>query len=141
MTANIKVVISPGAFLLPGFYDEFRKTLRDSHGIDSIAVKHPSANAEAAETITLQKDVENMHHVILHILDNEKKDVVLFTHSYGGIVGSSACEGLSKAARGENKTGVVRVIYCTAFALEKGRSLQEAMSQEARNPDLKLDVS
>lgn len=142
MTENVKVVISPGAFLMPYFYDEFRDTLKKNHGIESIAVKHRSANAEKSEQIGLQHDVENMQRAILDILDTEKKDVVLFAHSYGGIVASSACEGLSKAVRGEGSNGIIRVVYCTAYALEKGQSLEDALSQgRPRNSSIKVDVS
>lgn len=140
MYENVKIVISPGAFLLPSVYDEFAKTLKDNHGIDSIAVKHPSANAEDSESITLRHDVDNMRQAILEILDNEKKDVVLFTHSYGGKVGSSACEGLTKAARGEGNTGILRVIYCSAFALKKGQDLRSAAGQEYPHPNFRFEV-
>lgn len=51
------------------------------------------------------------------------EDVVLFMHSYGGIVGCEACRGLGKAAREkEGKIGgVVRLVFCAAFMVPEGR--------------------
>jgi pimeloyl-ACP methyl ester carboxylesterase len=56
---------------------------------------------------------------------DERKDVVVVAHSYGGVVASAAVNGLDKIARGAaNKPcGVVKVVFLSAFALDKGQSL------------------
>jgi pimeloyl-ACP methyl ester carboxylesterase len=58
-------------------------------------------------------------------LADEGRDLVVVGHSYGGVVTSCAVEGLSKDARSkEGKTGgVIKVIYISAFALDKGQSM------------------
>jgi hypothetical protein len=46
-------------------------------------------------------------------------------HSYGGIPGSAACKGLSKAERKKQslKGGIVGLVYIASFALDQGVSL------------------
>jgi hypothetical protein len=50
------------------------------------------------------------------------KEVVLVMHSYGGIIGSEAVNGLEKAGRKE-KGGVVHALLIAAFLVSKGSSL------------------
>jgi len=54
---------------------------------------------------------------------------VLLCHSYGGVVGSCAVEGLDLASRqkANKKGGVIMVIYLSAFMIPKGKSLLEML--------------
>lgn len=49
-------------------------------------------------------------------------DVILATHSYGGVPGSNACEGYLKKDRA-GKAGILGMIFICSFALPKGVSL------------------
>ncbi|CAK7237917.1 hypothetical protein SBRCBS47491_010205 [Sporothrix bragantina] len=57
------------------------------------------------------------------------EEVVLFMHSYGGVVGTEACRGLDAASRKKDgkKGGIVRLVYCAAFLLPEGGSLMEML--------------
>lgn len=62
---------------------------------------------------------------ILEELDNKGNDVVLVVHSYGGLCGTNACEGLAKKDREGKNTSVLGVVYlcvscqCDAFAVRR----------------------
>lgn len=71
-----------------------------------------------------QPDVEAVRSTIESACDADQ-DVILFLHSYAGIVGSEAVKNLDKASRRkEGKSGgVVHLIYCCAFVLPEGAHL------------------
>lgn len=48
---------------------------------------------------------------ILEELDVNGRDVVLAVHSYGGLAGTNACEGLAKKDRAGKDTSVIGVVY------------------------------
>ncbi|KAF6793712.1 hypothetical protein CSOJ01_13886 [Colletotrichum sojae] len=57
------------------------------------------------------------------------EDVVLFMHSYGGVVGCEACRGLdgpSRRALGK-PGGVVRLVFCSAFMMPEDVSLFDVL--------------
>lgn len=68
--------------------------------------------------------------------------MVVVAHSYGGVVASSAVEGLSKAARAQagKPGGVIKVVYLAAFALDKGQSLLGMLGGNYL-PWMKVEVS
>lgn len=55
-------------------------------------------------------------------------EVVILMHSYGGLVGSAAARGYSKQELQKDNTGVIKMIYMTAFALDVGVSLMDALN-------------
>ncbi|KAJ5795112.1 hypothetical protein N7457_001711 [Penicillium paradoxum] len=115
-------VFSPGAWISTVFFDAVREHLNDL-GYPSECPAHPSVGAEPA-FLTLEDDVASLRSVLTSLAD-EGKDIVLVAHSYGGVVASSASEGLLQHVRAESgKTGgIVRIVYLAAFALDKGQSL------------------
>ena len=56
--------------------------------------------------------------------------MILFAHSYSGVVGSEAVRNLGKASRGkEGKPGgVVHLIYCYALVLPEGARLMMSLN-------------
>ncbi|KZL69897.1 alpha/beta-hydrolase [Colletotrichum tofieldiae] len=69
-------------------------------------------------------DVTAVRQEIQKVID-DGHDVVLFMHSYGGIIGCEACRGLDKTARQKQGKpgGVVRLVFCAAFLAPEGVSL------------------
>lgn len=53
---------------------------------------------------------------ILEELDDNGRDVVLAVHSYGGICGTNACEGLAKKDREGKNTSVIGTVYLAVSA-------------------------
>lgn len=79
---------------------------------------------------TFDDDVEHIRSQILSVLDGQDSaDVVLVVHSYAGIPGTAAIQGLNKASRAkEAKTnGVVGILYIAAAIPEVGESLRSIM--------------
>jgi pimeloyl-ACP methyl ester carboxylesterase len=132
-------VFSLGAWVVPAVFDATRSRL-EALGFPSSCPAHPSIGAEPP-TKTLSDDVSSLRGVLSAFAD-EGRDLVVVAHSYGGVVASSAVEGLSKAARVEaGKTGgVVKVIYIAAFALDKGQSLLGMLGGNYL-PWMKVEVS
>lgn len=57
------------------------------------------------------EDSREIKKKILEELDDNARDVVLVVHSYGGVCGSDACEGLAKKDREDKKTSVIGTVY------------------------------
>ncbi|CAI7574400.1 unnamed protein product [Penicillium pancosmium] len=96
--SNKTFVFSLGAWVVPSVFDATRSYL-ESLGFSSACPAHPSIGAEPP-SMTLEDDTESLRSVLTAYVD-EGRDVIVVAHSYGGVVASSAVEGLSKTARTE----------------------------------------
>ena len=68
----------------------------------------PTVSSPMSKSVDLNSDVDYVRSTLLKPLLDEGKDVVVAMHSYGGIVGGSAVQGLSKTQRTkEGKQGSV----------------------------------
>lgn len=69
-------------------------------------------------------------------LADEGKDILVLTHSYGGIPGTESVKGLSKADREKEgkKGGVVRLLYMTSIVPPVGGCLQTVMEGDNAPP-------
>lgn len=119
---NPTFIFALGAWVVPAVFDATRSRLK-ALGFPSDCPAHPSIGAEPP-TKTLADDVSSLRGVLSAFAD-EGRDLVIVAHSYGGVVASSAVEGLSKSTRMQagKAGGVVKVVYLAAFALDKGQSL------------------
>ncbi|KAK2018531.1 alpha/beta-hydrolase [Colletotrichum eremochloae] len=121
------VVFTPGAWHGPQSFDLVRDGLT-AKGYESQAIKLPSVGADPA-TVGVAEDAAVLRSTIETLAD-EGKEVVLVVHSYGGMVGGNAVEGLGYQQRAaENKAGgVIMMVYLSAFAAPKGVSLLDMLS-------------
>src|SRR5436190_3637998 len=79
-------------------------------GIESVSMKCPSDGADPPR-LGMYDDAKYVREIILKEID-AGKDVLVFMHSYGGMVGTEASKGLSKAERQkEGKKGGVVHLY------------------------------
>lgn len=133
------IVLVPGAWCTPIVYDALRATLT-SRDLPSTAIAHPSIGAEPPSK-TLTDDVAHLRSELVSMI-NKGKDIILVLHSYGGVVGSGAVEGLGKAERAQQgkQGGVVMVVYMSAFAIPKGKSLLDMLGGRFL-PFMKAEVS
>jgi pimeloyl-ACP methyl ester carboxylesterase len=126
--ANPALVIVPGSFGPAKLYDDFLENLK-RHDIKSVVViSTPSVGRkEGRPPATMSDDAEEISNVVSKLLD-EGKDVVLMTHSYGGIPGTQSLKTISRKAReAEGKQGGVdKIIYLTSMVLQPGTSNLEA---------------
>lgn len=120
------LVIVPGSFAPASLYNDWVANLKD-HGVRTIVISLPSVGRQAdrpAQTMT--DDVNEIIQIVGGLLD-DGEDVVLLTHSYGGVPGTQSLEILSnKARQAGGKKGVSKIIYMTSVILPVGTSNLEA---------------
>ncbi|KAL1864006.1 hypothetical protein Daus18300_007971 [Diaporthe australafricana] len=128
-TATTSFVMVPGAWHPASALDLVAKPLRAA-GYAVRGVDLPSCGAEPPLD-GFGPDVDALGKVIAEEADRGQ-DVVVFMHSYGGVVGTQACRGLGKRERGAagKKGGVVRLVYCCAFLLGDGVSLMDMLGNQ-----------
>jgi Alpha/beta hydrolase family len=141
MAPKPTVVLVPGAWHPAAAFSPLTKALEadgfEVHPVDLVSV---GANPPLAD---FKPDVAAIASKLSELAD-AGKDTILLMHSYGGVPGSSATEGLVKSVREKSgkSGGVVHLIYCTAFALPVGVSLMDALGGNPApwfifdNPDL-----
>ncbi|VUC35581.1 unnamed protein product [Clonostachys rosea] len=118
------IVIVPGSFSGPHLYDSFVQDL-DKNGVRAVVVKLASVGRKETPG-TMSDDVDAISEVVTGLLD-AGQEVVLLTHSYGGIPGTQSLEKLSDKARQANgKSGIKKVIYMTSVILPVGTSNMDA---------------
>ena len=119
-------VFIPGAWHTPDTYDGIRALLK-KHAYESHAVATPSLGAKPPNK-GLYDDAEYTRDILEKLAD-EGKQIVLVTHSYSGMVDSIAVEGLGYPQRRHSgkKGGVIMLVYMSAFAVPKGKSLFDAL--------------
>ncbi|KAL9561043.1 hypothetical protein ACKAV7_014784 [Fusarium commune] len=92
------VVIVPGSFAPSKHYRVFTESL-ERHGIDSRVIDTPSVGKRGnIPPATMSDDADEITNVVSKLLD-EGKEVVLMTHSYGGIPGTQSLSELSRKSR------------------------------------------
>ncbi|RYP74840.1 hypothetical protein DL771_002761 [Monosporascus sp. 5C6A] len=139
-TKDCAFVIVPGSFCKVAFYDKLIAHLHEQ-GHDARAVELPSANDGTRQpAATMEDDTARIKDAVTSILDDESnpRNVVVLVHSYGGVPGSSALKGLSKADRSAQGKGtaVVGIVYMGSFILPLGQSVRDAMG-DAMPPEYK----
>jgi pimeloyl-ACP methyl ester carboxylesterase len=122
------IVIIPGSFSPDSFYFETVDKLRE-YGYETIVKNLPSASrAPPEKAATMSEDADYFRAVVEKLAD-EGKDVVLVTHSYGGVVGTEAARDVLKTERqaAGKPGGVVRLVYVTSVVPTPGNSLRSLM--------------
>lgn len=116
-------VFVPGAWHTPDTFDGIRALL-SKRGYDSEAIALPSVGAAKPAKSGLHADIAHTN-IVLRELAEQGRQIVVVTHSYGGMVGSGAVEGLGYAQRSNagQAGGVIMVVWLAAFVTPKGKSV------------------
>lgn len=124
---NVAFVLVPGSFATPAIYDKIRPILeRKGYTVKDAALL--SANDGSRKpAATMEDDAAYIRSVIISQLD-AGKNVVLAVQSYGGLPGSEATKGLSKAARA-GKPAVIGILYAASFSPDIGQSVRSIMGE------------
>jgi pimeloyl-ACP methyl ester carboxylesterase len=122
------IVFFAGAFADPSCFDNLATLFKD-HGYATAYAQVLSLNPSKPEEVTAARDAEHTRNEIILPLLEEGKDVIIFTHSYGGIVGGAAAAGLSKSSRASQgkKGGVIGLLYLAGNIVHEGKTLLEAV--------------
>ncbi|OCT51589.1 hypothetical protein CLCR_08948 [Cladophialophora carrionii] len=125
-------VIVPGSFSPAPFYADVVDALR-SYGYEAIVETLPSSARSprrGEKAATMQDDTDFFHDIVEKLAD-QGKDVVIVTHSYGGVPGTECSKGLSKEERkaAGKAGGISRFIYVTSVVPTPGNSLKDLMGE------------
>lgn len=124
-------VLVPGSFVVAQEYDKVVGLLEQAgHKVRTIELLSVS-NGERLPPAQTSDDVEHVRSGLLNILDNENSNIILAVHSYGGIPGSAATEGLDQASRASQgkSSAVIGLLYIAAFIPVPGESLRDIMNK------------
>ncbi|KAI0101000.1 Alpha/beta hydrolase fold-1 [Nemania sp. FL0031] len=120
------LVLVPGAF---GTTEGFSKIIPLLEGIETHPGDYPSCEPEDPSTASCTDDITALKRILVHLLDEQKKDVVILAHSYGGIVAGGAAKDLDKDTReGQgHPNAVVGLIYVAGNITLENESLLKAI--------------
>ena len=123
MVSKPSLVIVPGSFSSAAIYYELVDKIR-AHGYEVFVNNLPSTARHAPEEPASMNDDAIFFRGIIEKLANQGKDVIVLPHSYGGVPGTEACKGVSKAERQKKGLpgGVIRIVYLSAIVLPEGGS-------------------
>ncbi|KAJ9314200.1 hypothetical protein DTO271D3_5429 [Paecilomyces variotii] len=115
-------VFIPGACHMPEVFNPLRQ-LMSQQELDSEAVALPSVGAEPPNK-SLTDDVSHVRSVLQQLAE-EGRLLVVVAHSYGGLVGAGAVQGLEYVQRSQSGQtgGVIMLVYMTALVAPSGNSL------------------
>lgn len=124
------VLIVPGAWQLPVAFDTLKADLSATFPEVSV-VPLPTVGGTSTPLPGLSDDVAAVRSELDRLV-SKGSDVVVYSHSYGGVVASNAVEGYdAKSRTAAGKTGgVISVVYASAFLLPKGKSLIDMLGGE-----------
>lgn len=128
MSQTPAFIIAPGSFAKPALYSQLENEIR-SRGHEVYVVALPSVDdASGRPAATMEQDAAHIRRIILSYLDHafHPQDVVLITHSYGGIPGNCALEGLGRADRlqHDKNTAVTGLISMASHLPLEGESIR-----------------
>lgn len=140
MSSSPSLVLVPGAFGTTAGYDKLLPYLTEA-GFSTHPGPYPSCNPPDPATATAPKDIASLReNVLLTLIEQEKKDIVVIAHSYGGVVAGGAAKGLDKVTRQAQGQagGIIGLIYVAGNITLEGEALLDAMGG-AYPPFLKAD--
>ena len=120
MSTKPVFVLLHGAWHTPACYAPLTSLL-SIHGYTSICPALPSVGLTPSPAEALKADIAVVRVAVQELL-NDGRDVVVVMHSYSGIPGGSALEGLDKDSRAGRglRGGVIRLVYVMAWMVGEG---------------------
>jgi len=122
------ILIVPGSFSAVSLYDTLISALH-ALSYPAIVSDLPSASRLPPAPAASMADDAAHFHGLAESLADEGRDIVILTHSYGGIPGTEAAKGLAKTDREAEgkKGGVIRLVYLTSIVPPVGGSQLSVM--------------
>lgn len=120
-------ILVPGAWHSAEFYDRVIAILKPL-GYKCVALNMPSVG-RSPPVSSLDEDIDTIRSAVLKELDLGN-DVVVSSHSWGGIPTTSALEGLSQSERQQDGkvSSVIKLAFVAAFVVPVGGSLKSAVN-------------
>ncbi|KAK7921632.1 hypothetical protein PG985_009654 [Apiospora marii] len=119
------VVIVPGAWTAPAAFHKLVGIL-DAKGFVVYVPALPTNNGHRPPDSSFDDDVQVVRQVVQRLVKDERKEVIVLMHSYGGVVGTTALRGLTRKDREAQGLpgGVVHLLYAAAFLLALHQSIR-----------------
>ncbi|KAI0910922.1 hypothetical protein F4823DRAFT_588111 [Ustulina deusta] len=129
------IVICSGAWPLAIFFQPLIQAFGAKQHVAICKVPDTYPAFDPANPVKRNYDAVFLRTQVLTPLLEEGKDIVVFMHSYGGVYGPEALEGISKKERAAKnlKGGVVAVVFTAAYIAPKGVSAIAAMGLDPEN--------
>ncbi|KAI1277409.1 Alpha/beta hydrolase fold-1 [Xylaria sp. FL0933] len=130
------VVLVPGAWTAPIAYRKLVSAL-EARFFNVHVPALPTNNGARPPGSSFEGDIQAVRQVVQQLV-NDGNEVIVLMHSYGGVAGTSALEGLTRKdiqAQGL-PGGVVHLIYVAAFMLCLGQNIRtvvQAVKLPGRN--------
>ncbi|POS82580.1 hypothetical protein EPUL_006207, partial [Erysiphe pulchra] len=118
------IIIVPGSWQQVTAFQDFVNIL-EREGFPTEAINLPSVGSVSAPPLPgLAEDIAAVQKSITQAVE-KSKEVILLCHSYGGLVGSNAAEGLDIHTRSKQGKagGIKKIIFLSAFVIPSGKSL------------------
>lgn len=138
------ILLIPGSFSGPDAYDPVFEAVREKgyeiRGLHLPTVGLRKREGRPGEPPTMYDDAVFIRREVEKLAD-EGKDVILISHSYGGVPTTESTKGASKAERESQgkKGGVVHIAYMTSVVPAVGESLATS-EQVVKGVDLEVLV-
>lgn len=126
MSESPVFVFVPGAWHAADTFDVVRD-LMHKRGLATEAISTPSVGAFPPNK-GLHADIEHTHAALKGMVEAGRQ-IVVVNHSYGGMVGAGAVEGLGYSQRSKLGLpgGVIMVVWMAAFVTPKGKSVKDML--------------
>ncbi|KAJ6084272.1 hypothetical protein N7486_011072 [Penicillium sp. IBT 16267x] len=131
MSSLPTIVLVHGAWHTPDHYSNYVNALQ-KQGFQVHCPLLPTSSNARPPTAFLREAVACVKEIVNTLIEDGRR-VLMIMHSYGGVVGSSAVEGLSFSERKASGKpgGVIHLLYLCAFILPLGYSMWNIV-QEAK---------
>ena len=112
------LVLIPSAWHKPQCYQKLTKSFQDEHGFKCILIDLPSTNGDP--NATFKDDIDAARDAII-AETTAGRNVIVISHSYGGMIGSSSIKGLTRPRSSTSDTSkghvLALVLIASGFAI------------------------
>jgi hypothetical protein len=133
-------VLLHGAWHSPKCWHRLIEEL-DKSGYSAVAPAMPSSGSSPA-VLDWSQDVDTIRNTVSDLINDTGNDIVVVMHSFSGMTGGTALEGLDKESRVSKglKGGVIRLIYIVAFLVPEGFQHSPHGTRDNMVPEMKTDI-
>ncbi|KAK8022081.1 prolyl aminopeptidase protein [Apiospora rasikravindrae] len=119
------VVLVPGAWTAPEAYHKLRNAL-EAKAFTVHVPALPTNNGHRPPDSSFDDDVQAVRRLVQKLVKDDGKEVIMLMHSYGGVVGTTALQGLTRKDREAQGLpgGVVHLLYAAAFLLALNQNIR-----------------
>lgn len=138
---NPVVVLVHGAWHTAAAFDLVTPIFSEQN-YETLAIQLPSVDIRPP-LVDTSADIATVRSHVTKILDEDDRDVVIISHSYGAIPATDGVKGLDMKTREKDgrRTSVVALVYISGVLPVKGKNCAESVADDQNVLEIKyLDV-